>query len=1072
MNALRSYLFRGLMALGVISTSALAQSATYIVEAVAPASGTISPGQTVTVEVFMDNVTDLAAPTPDLVAGYQVVLEIIPGAGATGSLSLNDPAEASIFIDTDRPDWVYADSSGPIDLAVPNELKIGALVFFAPFPEVASRKYCGTYTFVASQDALGDFTVRFKPVDSATPDIFPNQIINQNSIQVPFSVVPPGGLTVSVVDVAPNDSCAGATLLSDGVTSFSTDNASTDGPGHPGSACDQGGTNTITNDIWFDYTASCSGILTASTCASANFDTRVAVYDGCSCPASDVNLLACDDDASGCGVTSLASVNGVFEGNCYKIRVGGTGNVAGVGSLTMTCIGNDLCGNADALSLGSSVLGSTQGTTANDFVALNCGEGPVDSPGVWYTVVGTGDRMRATLASASFDTRLTVYEGSCGSPVCVGDANNPGATQESVTWCSTSGVVYRILVHGVGGATGSFSLNATGVGCGDGNACTNDTCSSGSCFNTPNYEVATQCCNPSNGALRTIDDANPCTTDTCNTNNGLVSHVSVPNGPNAECDDRSICTLDECTAGACTNEDINAISCQSDLDCPSGFICGDGTNGTVAGLCFCDSGPTLDLVLVDGAFGVDACYGVGEIVQVLVEMGVAEEGVVGAQFFISYDPATLDFLSIEPGIDADPTSPFAFEFTETINEISGTIDYLVAINFGETPTLGPETVAVLTFEALAECDAFVNFRTAEPNKLTGSGGVEISPILFNAPPLSIDQNPPVVASCPTNVTVGPDPGQLAAVVTWAAPAASDACDAGPVSVVCSPASGSTFPVGTTQVSCTAIDSCGLVDDSCSFNVTVEPPVLSIDLELSASMAPGPFQRCIEFDLWDCDGPPVAQHVTLSQEVSFANGVANAVQVALPGGAWECVSVRDPLHTLSSTAADFSTADGINYTATVRGARGSGGHWLVGGNLNGDDFIDILDFGVLFPLHLSLTSASTTCSNLGPDGNINGDTLVDLLDLVMFVGNSLKGSEPACCGAGAVASSSGPIMSITVEELRAMGLDAMIAADVNRDGVLDQEDIALVAQGYVPPEQDPRPRRVEQPKRGRRSDRVK
>jgi hypothetical protein len=64
------------------------------------------------------------------------------------------------------------------------------------------------------------------------------------------------------------------------------------------------------------------------------------------------------------------------------------------------------------------------------------------------------------------------------------------------------------------------------------------------------------------------------------------------------------------------------------------------------------------------------------------------------------------------------------------------------------------------------------------------------------------------------------------------------------------------------------------------------------------------------------------------------------------------------------------------------------------------------------------------------------------------------------------------MSITVEELRAMGLDAMIAADVNRDGVLDQEDIALVAQGYVPPEQDPRPRRVEQPKRGRRSDRVK
>ncbi len=86
MNALRSCLFLGLCALGIISNSALAQSATYIVEAVAPASGTISPGQTVTVEVFMDNVTDLAAPTPDLVAAYQVILEIVPGAGRCATI--------------------------------------------------------------------------------------------------------------------------------------------------------------------------------------------------------------------------------------------------------------------------------------------------------------------------------------------------------------------------------------------------------------------------------------------------------------------------------------------------------------------------------------------------------------------------------------------------------------------------------------------------------------------------------------------------------------------------------------------------------------------------------------------------------------------------------------------------------------------------------------------------------------------------------------------------------------------------------------------------------------------------
>jgi hypothetical protein len=57
-----------------------------------------------------------------------------------------------------------------------------------------------------------------------------------------------------------------------------------------------------------------------------------------------------------------------------------------------------------------------------------------------------------------------------------------------------------------------------------------------------------------------------------------------------------------------------------------------------------------------------------------------------------------------------------------------------------------------------------------------------------------------------------------AAVTWSGPSADDVADASP-SVGCSPASGSTFPVGTTTVTCTATDASGNHASS-SFSVSV------------------------------------------------------------------------------------------------------------------------------------------------------------------------------------------------------------------------------------------------------------
>ena len=92
---------------------------------------------------------------------------------------------------------------------------------------------------------------------------------------------------------------------------------------------------------------------------------------------------------------------------------------------------------------------------------------------------------------------------------------------------------------------------------------------------------------------------------------------------------------------------------------------------------------------------------------------------------------------------------------------------------------------------------------------------------------------PPVLSLPANITseaVGP----AGAVVTFTATAVDDVD--GPVAVSCEPASGATFALGATSVSCTATDAAGSVASG-TFTVTVvdtTPPVLSLPANITTS----------------------------------------------------------------------------------------------------------------------------------------------------------------------------------------------------------------------------------------------
>lgn len=81
---------------------------------------------------------------------------------------------------------------------------------------------------------------------------------------------------------------------------------------------------------------------------------------------------------------------------------------------------------------------------------------------------------------------------------------------------------------------------------------------------------------------------------------------------------------------------------------------------------------------------------------------------------------------------------------------------------------------------------------------------------------SFKSSPPEI-TCPANKTVNSDAGQCAAKVTYGNPTTVSDC---PVTTSCSPASGSTFPVGVSMVTCKATDQLGNTG-TCQFSITVK-----------------------------------------------------------------------------------------------------------------------------------------------------------------------------------------------------------------------------------------------------------
>jgi hypothetical protein len=175
--------------------------------------------------------------------------------------------------------------------------------------------------------------------------------------------------TLTLAGTPASNACAGAATIGNGTFTFSTIGATTDGPVENTIGFGSGDFQ-VNQDVWFTYTATCSGLVTVNMCASG-FDTKVAIYNGTTCPTNPNTAIAGNDDSAVCnpnGLRSFATFSAT-AGNRYLVRVGGFTTSVGAVSMTISCTPSLQCGPSDIAGAGQTI-GPDGQLTADDLIVF------------------------------------------------------------------------------------------------------------------------------------------------------------------------------------------------------------------------------------------------------------------------------------------------------------------------------------------------------------------------------------------------------------------------------------------------------------------------------------------------------------------------------------------------------------------------------------------------------------------------------------------------------------------------------------------------------------------------------
>ena len=288
-----------------------------------------------------------------------------------------------------------------------------------------------------------------------------------------------GTFRIDVFGPVANDECAQATVISGaGPFNFDATLATTGSEGQANSNCDFAHTTGVDNDVWFQWSAPATGTATVSVCGAATFDSKIAIYDGASCPVNPA--IACNDDA--CGVQSQVLFC-CSSGSVYTIQIGSFPTYpSGPGSFTITTIvpgaGNDDCSTPSAISgAGPFGFNNAGATTSCEGQAngLCSSEGlPNVTNDLWFTWMATttGLATVSTCGQTTVNTNIAVYLGiGCpGSGASVGaiacSDNGCASAQSTTCFVAVAGNDYTLQIGSAPGATpgpGGFTVTTTGL---------------------------------------------------------------------------------------------------------------------------------------------------------------------------------------------------------------------------------------------------------------------------------------------------------------------------------------------------------------------------------------------------------------------------------------------------------------------------------------------------------------------------------------------------------------------------------------------------------------------------------
>ena len=269
-------------------------------------------------------------------------------------------------------------------------------------------------------------------------------------------------LSIAIGGPPTNDTCATAATLAFGAAGVSGNNnlATTESLDNN---CGPIGT-----DVWYKVTTTALGTVSVNTAGSA-LDTVLEAYSACG-----GTLLACNDDvANPTDLTSAVTLANVPAGT-YYIRVGGKNGATGLYTVRATfTLAGDVCADAISVAVPSAYSGTTVGAAADTGLPTCIGPGNqeggsnfgVTAPGVWHKVnVATTQTVYADTITASFDTKLHVYTGTCAALTCVTVNDDIVGTtfRSKVAFVANAGQDYYVLVSGFGTNTGTYTLNITG----------------------------------------------------------------------------------------------------------------------------------------------------------------------------------------------------------------------------------------------------------------------------------------------------------------------------------------------------------------------------------------------------------------------------------------------------------------------------------------------------------------------------------------------------------------------------------------------------------------------------------